>query len=138
MGSEGYLINQFIEKRTNKRTDKWGGSYENRIQFPIRIVQGIRESIGQDFIIIYRLSLLDLVEDGSTWAEVVQLAKEIEKAGATIINSGIGWHEARVPTIGSIVPRGGFAWITKKLMGEVNIPLVATNRINTPEVAEKI
>ncbi len=138
MGSEGYLINQFIVTRTNKRTDKWGGDYENRIQFPLRIVKGIREAVGTDFIIIYRLSLLDLVEDGSTWEEVVHLAKEIEKAGATIINSGIGWHEARVPTIGSIVPRGGFAWITKKLMGEVSIPLVATNRINTPEIAEQV
>ena len=138
MGSEGYLINQFIVKRTNKRTDEWGGSYENRIKFALRIVKGIREAVGEKFIIIYRLSLLDLVEDGSTWEEVVQLAKEIEKAGATIINSGIGWHEARVPTIGSIVPRGSFAWVTKKLMGEVNIPLVATNRINTPDIAESV
>ena len=138
MGSEGYLINQFIVKRTNHRTDRWGGDYENRIQFPIRIVSGIREALGEDFIIIYRLSLLDLVEEGSSWEEVVHLAKEIEKAGASIINSGIGWHEARVPTIGSVVPRGGFAWITKKLMGEVSIPLVATNRINTPEVAEQL
>jgi len=138
MGSEGYLINQFIVTRTNKRTDEWGGTYENRIKFPIRIVKGIREAVGENFIIIYRLSLLDLVEEGSSWDEVVQLAKAIEKAGATIINSGIGWHEARIPTIGSIVPRGGFAWITKKLMGEVNIPLIATNRINTPEIAEKI
>lgn len=138
MGSEGYLINQFIVKRTNHRTDEWGGSYENRIKFPIQIVKGIREAIGAEFIIIYRLSMLDLVEDGSTWEEVVQLAKEIEKAGATIINTGIGWHEARVPTIGSVVPRGGFAWVTKRLMGEVNIPLVATNRINTPEVAEMV
>ena len=138
MGSEGYLINQFIVKHTNKRTDKWGGTYENRIQLAIRIVKGIREKVGENFIIIYRLSMLDLVEDGSTWEEVVQLAKEIEKAGATIINSGIGWHEARVPTIGSIVPRGGFAWVTKRLMGEVSIPLIATNRINTPEIAEKV
>lgn len=138
MGSEGYLINQFIVKRTNHRTDEWGGSYENRIKFPIAIVKGIREEIGKNFIIIYRLSMLDIVEDGSTWEEVVQLAKEIEKAGATIINTGIGWHEARVPTIGSIVPRGGFAWVTKRLMGEVGIPLIATNRINTPEIAENI
>lgn len=138
MGSEGYLINQFIVKRTNKRTDQWGGSYANRIKFPIRIVHDIRKAVGEEFIIIYRLSLLDLVEEGSTWEEVVQLAKAIETAGATIINSGIGWHEARVPTIGSIVPRGGFAWITKRLMGEVNIPLIATNRINTPEIAEKV
>jgi len=138
MGSEGYLINQFIVKRTNHRTDEWGGAYENRIKFPLAIVKGIREAIGKEFIIIYRLSMLDLVEDGSSWDEVVQLAKEIEKAGATIINTGIGWHEARVPTIGSIVPRGGFAWVTKRLMGEVKVPLVATNRINTPEIAEKV
>ncbi len=138
MGSEGYLINQFIVTRTNKRTDRWGGSYENRIKFPLRIVEGIRKAVGENFIIIYRLSMLDLVEEGSTWEEVVQLAKAIEKAGATIINTGIGWHEARVPTIGSVVPRGGFAWVTKRLMGEVSIPLVATNRINTPEVAEKV
>ncbi|MDA8692463.1 NADPH-dependent 2,4-dienoyl-CoA reductase [Saprospiraceae bacterium] len=138
MGSEGYLINQFIVKRTNHRTDAWGGSYENRIKFPIAIVKGIREALGKNFIIIYRLSMLDLVEGGSSWAEVVQLAKEIEKAGATIINTGIGWHEARVPTIGSVVPRGGFAWVTKRMMGEVTIPLIATNRINTPEIAENI
>ncbi len=138
MGSEGYLINQFIVRHTNKRSDQWGGAYANRIQFPIRIVKGIREAVGDDFIIIYRLSMLDLIKDGSSWDEVVILAKEIEKAGATIINTGIGWHEARIPTIGSVVPRGGFAWVTKRLMGEVNIPLVATNRINTPEIAEKI
>ncbi len=138
MGSEGYLINQFIVKRTNHRTDEWGGSYENRIKFPIKIVEGIREALGPNFIIIYRLSMLDLVEDGSTWEEVMQLAKAIEKAGATIINTGIGWHEARVPTIGSVVPRGGFAWVTKRLMGAVNIPLIATNRINTPEIAEQV
>ncbi len=138
MGSEGYLINQFIVRRTNHRTDEWGGSYENRIKFPIEIVKGIRKKVGNNFIIIYRLSMLDLVEDGSTWEEVVKLAKEIEKAGATIINTGIGWHEARVPTIGSVVPRGGFAWVTKRLMGEVTIPLIATNRINTPDIAEKV
>ncbi len=138
MGSEGYLINQFIVKRTNKRTDDWGGDYQNRIKFPIKIVEGIREAVGENFIIIYRLSMLDLVEEGSTWEEVVQLAKEIEKVGATIINTGIGWHEARVPTIGSCVPRGGFAWVTKRLMGEVSIPLIATNRINTPDIAEKV
>ena len=138
MGSEGYLINQFIVKRTNHRTDEWGGAYENRIKFPIEIVRGIRAAVGTDFIIIYRLSMLDLVQDGSSWDEVVTLAKEIEKAGTTIINTGIGWHEARVPTIGSMVPRGGFAWVTKRLMGEVNLPLIATNRINTPETAEDI
>lgn len=138
MGSEGYLINQFIVSRTNHRTDKWGGDYENRIQFPLEIVRRTREKVGENFIIIYRLSMLDLVENGSTWEEVVQLAKEIEKAGATIINTGIGWHEARVPTIATVVPKGGFAWVTKRMMGEVNIPLVATNRINMPDVAENI
>ena len=138
MGSEGYLINQFLVSRTNKRSDRWGGSYENRMQFPLRIVKGIRERVGEEFIIIYRLSMLDLVEDGSSWDEIVLLAKEIEKAGATIINTGIGWHEARVPTIASMVPNGGFAWVTKAMKGEVSIPLVATNRINTPELAEKI
>ncbi len=138
MGSEGYLINQFIVSKTNKRTDKWGGSYENRIQFPIQIVKGIREKVGPNFIIIYRLSMLDLVEGGSTWEEVEILAKEIEKAGATIINTGIGWHEARVPTIATMVPRGGFAWVTKRLMGKVNIPLVTTNRINMPDIGDKI
>jgi len=138
MGSEGYLINQFIVKKTNKRDDEWGGSYENRIKFAVEIVRKTRERVGPNFIIIYRLSMLDLVEDGSTWEEVVQLAKEIEKAGATIINTGIGWHEARVPTIGTVVPKGGFAWVTKKMMGEVNIPLVATNRINMPDIAEQV
>jgi 2,4-dienoyl-CoA reductase (NADPH2) len=138
MGSEGYLINQFIAKKTNKRTDEWGGSYENRIRFPVEIVRRVRERVGPNFIIIYRLSMLDLVEDGSTWEEVVQLAKAVEAAGATIINTGIGWHEARVPTIATMVPRGGFSWVTKRLMGEVKIPLITTNRINTPEVAEQI
>ena len=138
MGSEGYLINQFIVSKTNHRKDKWGGDYEARIQFPIEIVRKTRERVGENFIIIYRLSMLDLVEGGSTWDEVVQLAKEIEKAGATIINTGIGWHEARVPTIGTVVPKGGFAWVTKRMMGVVNIPLVATNRINMPDVAEQI
>lgn len=138
MGSEGYLINQFIVNRTNERTDEFGGSYENRMRFPIEIVKKIRKAVGENFIIIYRLSMLDLVEGGSTWKEVVMLAKEIEKAGATIINSGIGWHEARVPTIGTVVPKGGFAWVTKRLMGEVNIPLITTNRINMPDIAEQI
>jgi 2,4-dienoyl-CoA reductase (NADPH2) len=138
MGSEGYLINQFIVTKTNKRTDEWGGSYENRIRFPLEIVRRTREAVGEDFIIIYRLSMLDLVSDGSTWEEVVLLAKAIEKAGATIINTGIGWHEARVPTIATMVPRGGFSWVTKKMMGEVTIPLITTNRINTPELAENI
>ena len=138
MGSEGYLINQFIVKKTNKRDDEWGGSYENRTRFPLEIVKAVREIVGKDFIIIYRLSMLDLVEDGSTWEEVVQLAKAIEAAGATIINTGIGWHEARVPTIATMVPRGGFSWVTKRLMGEVRIPLITTNRINTPEIGEEI
>ncbi|MEM7509409.1 MAG: NADPH-dependent 2,4-dienoyl-CoA reductase [Bacteroidota bacterium] len=138
MGSEGYLINQFLVTKVNRRTDKWGGAYENRMQFPIEIVRRTREAVGENFIIIYRLSMLDLVEGGSTWEEVVQLAKEIEKAGATIINTGIGWHEARVPTIGTIVPKAGFAWVTKRMMGEVNLPLITTNRINMPDVAEDV
>ena len=138
MGSEGYLINQFIAKKTNHRTDQWGGSYENRMRFPIEIVNRIRKAVGENFIIIYRLSMLDLVEGGSSWDEVVLLAKAIEKAGATIINTGIGWHESRVPTIGTVVPKAGFAWVTKKMMGEVNIPLITTNRINMPDVAEQV
>jgi 2,4-dienoyl-CoA reductase (NADPH2) len=138
MGSEGYLINQFLVKRTNKRQDEWGGAYENRMRFPIEIIRRTREAVGPDFILIYRLSMLDLVEDGSTWEEVVQLAKAVEAAGATIINTGIGWHEARVPTIATLVPRGGYAWVTKRMMGEVGIPLITTNRINTPEVAETL
>ena len=138
MGSEGYLINQFIVSKTNKREDEWGGSYENRIKFPIEIVKKTRGAVGKNFIIIYRLSMLDLEDDGSTWEEVVHLAKEIEKAGATIINTGIGWHEARVPTIATMVPRGGFSWVTKRLMGQVNIPLITTNRINMPGIAEEI
>ncbi len=138
MGSEGYLINQFLVTRTNHRTDEWGGSYANRMRFPIEIVRGVREAVGPDFIIIYRLSMLDLVPGGSSWDEVVELAKAIEAAGATIINTGIGWHEARIPTIATMVPRGGFTWVTQKLKGEVGIPLVTTNRINMPEVAEEI
>ena len=138
MGSEGYLINQFIVSKTNKRKDEWGGSYENRIRFPIEIVKGIREKVGTDFIIIYRLSMLDLVHDGSTWEEVELLAHKIEEAGANIINTGIGWHEARIPTIATMVPRGGFSWVTKRLMGKLKIPLITTNRINTPEIGEQI
>ena len=138
MGSEGYLINQFIARKTNKRTDEWGGSYENRIRFPLAILEEVRSAVGHDFIIIYRLSMLDLVDDGSTWLEVVQLAKAVEAAGVNIINTGIGWHESRVPTIATMVPRAGFAWVTKKMMGEVNIPLITTNRINTPEIAEQV
>ena len=138
MGSEGYLINQFIVKRTNRRNDQWGGSYQNRIKFPLEIVRRIRKEIGKEFIIIFRLSMLDLVEGGSTWEEVVQLAKELEKVGVNIINTGIGWHESRIPTIATMVPRGAFSWVTKRMMGEVGIPLITTNRINTPEIAEKV
>jgi 2,4-dienoyl-CoA reductase (NADPH2) len=138
MGSEGYFINQFVAAHTNRRTDRWGGSFENRIRLPVEIVSRIREAVGRDFILIYRLSMLDLVPAGSTWEEVVRLAKAVEKAGATLINTGIGWHEARVPTIATSVPRAAFAWVTRKLRGEVGIPLCTTNRINTPEVAERI
>lgn len=138
MGSEGYLINEFIAAATNQRTDRWGGSYENRVRFPLEIVRRIRERVGEDFILVYRLSMLDLVPGGSTLEEVVRLAKEIEAAGATIINTGIGWHEARIPTIATSVPRGAYTWVTKKLMGAVSVPLVTSNRINTPEVAEEI
>ncbi|WP_010111709.1 NADPH-dependent 2,4-dienoyl-CoA reductase [Acinetobacter sp. P8-3-8] len=138
MGSEGYLINEFIAARTNHRDDEWGGSYEKRIRFPIEIVRRTREEVGENFIIIYRLSMLDLVEGGSTLEEVIQLAKEIEKAGATIINTGIGWHEARIPTIATKVPRAAFTWVTKKLKGSVNVPLITSNRINTPEMAEHV
>ncbi len=138
MGSEGYLINEFIAARTNHRTDEWGGSYENRIRFPVEIVRRVRERVGAHFIIIYRLSMLDLVEGGSSHEEVVQLAQAVEKAGATLINTGIGWHEARIPTIATSVPRGAFAWVTKMMKGKVNIPLITTNRINTPEVGEQI
>jgi 2,4-dienoyl-CoA reductase (NADPH2) len=138
MGSEGYLINQFIVSKTNRRSDEWGGTYENRIRFPIEIVRRVREAVGSDFIIIYRLSMLDLVPGGSSWEEVEQLAHEIEKAGATMINTGIGWHEARVPTIATMVPRAGFSWVTQRLMGKVGIPLITTNRINNPEVAEQV
>ena len=138
MGSEGYFINQFLCERTNKRTDKWGGPFENRMQLPIEIVSRMREAVGPEFIIIYRLSMLDLVEGGQTWDQVVMLGKAIEKAGATIINTGIGWHEARVPTIVTSVPRGGFADVTAKFYGEVDIPVCTTNRINTPEKGEDI
>jgi 2,4-dienoyl-CoA reductase (NADPH2) len=138
MGSEGYLINQFIVRHTNQRTDAWGGSYENRIRFPVEIVKRTRAAVGDDFILIYRLSMLDLVPDGSTWEEVVQLAGAIEAAGASIINTGIGWHEARIPTIATMVPRAAFTWVTRKLRGAVSIPLVTSNRINTPEVADGI
>ncbi|MFF3396951.1 FAD-dependent oxidoreductase [Streptomyces sp. NPDC002659] len=138
MGSEGYFINEFIAAATNHRTDRWGGSYENRIRLPLEIVRRTRERVGPDFILIYRLSMLDLVPGGSSLEEVVALAKEIEAAGATIINTGIGWHEARIPTIATSVPRGAYTWVTRKLMGSVSVPLVTSNRINTPEVAEQL
>ncbi|WP_373365318.1 FAD-dependent oxidoreductase [Burkholderia thailandensis] len=138
MGSEGYLINEFIAARTNHRDDEWGGPYENRIRFPVEIVRRVRERVGANFIIIYRLSMLDLVEGGSTLDEVIRLAQAIEAAGATILNTGIGWHEARIPTIATKVPRAAYAWVTKRLVGHVGIPLVATNRINTPELAEQL
>ena len=138
MGSEGYLINQFLVKHTNKRTDSWGGSYNNRIKFPIEIVKRVREKVGKNFLIIYRLSIIDLIPNGSSWEEVIILAKEIEKAGANILNSGIGWHEARIPTIATSVPKKAFSWITKKLYGNVSIPIIASNRINSPEIAEEV
>ncbi|MBI4989375.1 MAG: NADPH-dependent 2,4-dienoyl-CoA reductase [Rhodocyclales bacterium] len=138
MGSEGYLINQFIAPKTNHRSDEWGGPFENRIRFAVEIVRRTREKVGPNFIIIFRLSMLDLVEDGSSWEEVVQLAKAIEAAGASIINTGIGWHEARIPTIATMVPRAAFTWVTRRMKGEVKIPLVTTNRINAPDVAEEV
>ncbi|MEU0335918.1 NADPH-dependent 2,4-dienoyl-CoA reductase [Streptomyces sp. NPDC006193] len=138
MGSEGYLINEFTAAGTNRRTDRWGGSHENRMRFPVEIVERVREAVGEDFIVVYRLSMLDLVPGGSTLQEVITLGKAVEAAGATIINTGIGWHEARIPTIATSVPRGAYAWVTKKLMGEVSVPLVTTNRINTPELAEEL
>lgn len=138
MGSEGYFLNQFLVTHTNKREDEWGGSYENRMRLPVEVVRRTREAVGTDFIIIYRLSMIDLIPNGSSWEEVVQLAKAVESAGATIINTGIGWHEARIPTIATSVPRRAFTWVTKKLMGEVTIPIITSNRINTPEVAESV
>jgi 2,4-dienoyl-CoA reductase (NADPH2) len=138
MGSEGYLINEFIAQRTNRRTDDWGGSYANRMRFPVEIVRRVRERVGEDFIIIFRLSMLDLVEGGSTLDEVVELARALEAAGVTILNTGIGWHEARIPTIATSVPRAAFTWVTEELKGSVSIPLVTSNRINTPEVAEQV
>ncbi|MEF9995514.1 MAG: NADPH-dependent 2,4-dienoyl-CoA reductase, partial [Burkholderiaceae bacterium] len=138
MGSEGYFINEFLTTHTNQRSDQWGGSYENRMRLPVEIVRRTREAVGPDFILIYRLSMIDLVPNGSSWDEVVQLAHAIEAAGATIINTGIGWHEARVPTIATSVPRAAWAWVTKKMMGEVKIPLITSNRINTPEAAEQL
>ncbi|HHH0905640.1 TPA: FAD-dependent oxidoreductase [Yersinia enterocolitica] len=138
MGSEGYLINQFLTARTNQRNDEWGGGFTRRMRFAVEIVRAVRAATGPDFILIYRLSMLDLVEDGSSWDEIELLARAVEQAGATLINTGIGWHEARIPTIATMVPRAGFSWVTRKLMGKVNIPLITTNRINDPSVAEQV
>jgi 2,4-dienoyl-CoA reductase (NADPH2) len=138
MGSEGYFLNQFLAERTNKRDDEWGGSYENRMRLPVEVVRRVREAVGEHFIIIYRLSMLDLVDGGSSYDEVVTLGKAIEKAGATIINTGIGWHEARIPTIATKVPRAAFTWVTEKFRDEFDIPVVTSNRINTPEKAEEV
>jgi len=138
MGSEGYFLNQFLSLHTNHRTDRWGGSYENRMRLPVEVVRRVRAAVGPDFILIYRISLLDLVPNGQEWHEIERLALAIEAAGATILNTGIGWHEARVPTIATSVPRAAFAWVTKKLMGKVGIPLITSNRINTPDVAEEV
>ena len=138
MGSEGYLINEFLAQRTNQRDDDWGGDYANRMRFAVEVVRAVRQRVGTDFINIYRLSMLDLVENGGTFAETVQLAQAIEAAGATLINTGIGWHEARIPTIATPVPRGAFSWVTRKLKGHVSLPLVTTNRINDPQVADEI
>jgi 2,4-dienoyl-CoA reductase (NADPH2) len=138
MGSEGYFLNQFLVTHTNRRTDDWGGPYANRMRLPVEVVRRARQATGPDFIIIFRLSMIDLIPNGSTHAEVVQLARAVEQAGASIINTGIGWHEARIPTIATSVPRRAFAWVTQKLMGQVGIPLITSNRINTPEVAEQV
>jgi len=138
MGSEGYFLNQFLVRHVNRRSDGWGGSYENRMRLPVEVVKRVRAAVGPDFIVIFRISLIDLVPEGSTWDEVVQLAKAIEAAGASILNTGIGWHEARVPTIATSVPRAAFSWLTARLRPEVGIPVITSNRINTPEVAEGI
>jgi len=138
MGSEGYFLNQFLAARTNKRDDDWGGSYENRMRLPVEVVRRVREAVGEHFIIIYRLSMLDLVDGGSSYDEIVTLGKAVEKAGATIINTGIGWHEARIPTIATKVPRAAFTWVTEKFRDEFDIPVVTSNRINTPEKAEEV
>ena len=138
MGSEGYLINQFLAARTNQRDDEWGGDFMRRMRFAVECVRRVRAAVGREFIIIYRLSMLDLVEEGSDWKEIEQLAVQVEHAGATLINTGIGWHEARIPTIATMVPRAGFSWVTRRLMGKVSIPLITTNRINHPDVAEAV
>jgi len=138
MGSEGYFLNQFLSLRTNRREDRWGGAYENRMRLPVEVVRRVRQAVGRDFILIYRISLIDLVPEGQTFDEVIRLARAVETAGASILNTGIGWHEARVPTIATSVPRAAFAWVTKKLMGHVGLPVITSNRINTPEVAERV
>lgn len=138
MGSEGYFLNQFLVRHTNKRDDEWGGAYANRMRLPVDVVRRCRQAVGEDFIIIYRLSMIDLVPNGSTFEEVIKLAKAVEAAGATIINTGIGWHEARIPTIATSVPRAAFSWVTKKLMGHVSIPIITSNRINTPDVGNDV
>ncbi len=138
MGSEGYFLNQFLVEHTNRRTDRWGGSVENRQRLPVEVVRRVRAAVGDDFIVIYRLSMIDLIPKGQTWEEVVSLARKIEAAGATILNTGIGWHEARIPTIATSVPRRAFTWVTQKLMGDVSIPVITSNRINTPDVAEQV
>jgi 2,4-dienoyl-CoA reductase (NADPH2) len=138
MGSEGYFLNEFTTPRVNRREDEWGGAAANRYRIAVEIVQRTRAAVGPDFIIIYRLSMLDLVPDGNSWDEIVAQAKAVEAAGATLINTGIGWHEARIPTIATMVPRAAFTWVTRKLMGQVGVPLVTTNRINTPAVAEQV
>jgi 2,4-dienoyl-CoA reductase (NADPH2) len=138
MGSEGYFINQFIAPRTNQRRDIWGGAFENRIRLPLEVIRRVRRAVGDDFIVIYRLSMLDLVEGGSTWQEVVDLAMAVEQSGVNIINTGIGWHEARVPTIAAMVPRAAYTWVTRRLKNHVTLPLVTSNRINMPAVAEKV
>jgi 2,4-dienoyl-CoA reductase (NADPH2) len=138
MGSEGYFLNQFLARHTNKRTDRWGGDYANRMRLPVEVVARVRNAVGPRFILIYRISLIDLIPDGSSWEEVVLLARAVQAAGATLLNTGIGWHEARVPTIATSVPRAAFAWLTARLRSEVSIPVITSNRINTPEVAEGI
>jgi 2,4-dienoyl-CoA reductase (NADPH2) len=138
MGSEGYLINEFLAPQTNHRDDRWGGSLENRMRFGLEVIRAVRARVGANFIIIFRLSMLDLVEGGGTWDEVVTMAKEVEKAGATIINTGVGWHEARIPTIYTAVPRAAYTWVTARMKGQVKIPLITTNRINDPQVAEDV
>lgn len=138
MGSEGYLIHQFIALRTNKRKDTWGGSYQNRTRFPVELVKKIREKVGKNFLLIFRLSMLDLVENGSTLDEIISLGKELEKAGVNIINTGIGWHEARIPTIASLVPRAAFTWVSHMVKKELSLPIITSNRINTPAVAEQV